>query len=362
MKKQLYPALQLTDACNKRCKACLRIPGEQSHKIHMSDFERYLVDIKTLCSTYTIGFQFVTGGEPTIWKDQGKDVGDLLVALSRQGLIRHITMPTNGKRFENKDYVTDLVSRIASNVDHTIIFGVSIAGYQENFSDGRCIPLEHLMEAAQTSKGKVLPIALVTLSKSDDMSQRITKSYPNVIQRITPLAPLGAGQDMMTDCPSVSLADNVKDNLGDFLPQFKRDVTGKLDLKNGDFDATSNASIMNRLSWFAHCGQSPFIDDRWHYCLPFRENPDYDLAPLGHITETTLPAFIEKHPWLDSIRTHGLIETVERYKDALSKKTREKLDIMFQPSHQVSVAYRGCMICKELADIGVWEDIRKNVS
>lgn len=360
MKEQIYPALQLTDACNKRCKACLRIPGEQSHKIHMTDFALYLSDIKTLCQTYTMGFQFVTGGEPTIWKDEGKDVGDLLIALSQQGLIRHITMPTNGKRFEDKSYVADLVTRISAQVDHTIIIGVSIAGYQENFIDGHCLPLENLMDAAQEINGKILPIALVTLSKSDDMNQRIAESYPNVIQRITPLAPLGAGQDMMTDCPSVSLADNAKENLGDFQPQFKRDVTAKLGLKNHEFGSAANADIMNNLSLFAHCGQSPFIDDRWHYCLPFRDNPDYDIAPLGQITKNSLADFIAKRPWLQSIRTHGLIKTVERYKDALSKATREKLEHMFQPSHQVSVAYRGCMICKELADIGVWEDIRTN--
>lgn len=360
MKENIYPALQLTDACNKRCKACLRIPGERAHKIHLSDFDLYLKDIKTLSQNHTIGFQFVTGGEPTIWKDQGKDVADLLIALSRQGRIRHITMPTNGKRFEDKDYVNDLVKRIASDVDHTIIIGISIAGYQENFSDGRCVPLENLMEAAGQSNGKVLPIALVTLSKKDGMSQRIARSYPHIIQRVTPLAPLGAGQEMMADCPSVSLGDNLKNNLGDFLPQFKHDVSGKLNLVNGDMESMPNATIMNRLSLYAHCGQSPFIDGRWHYCLPFRDNPDFDLAPLGHISETSLPDFIAKRPWLQSIRAHGLIDTVERYKSALSKTTREKLDAMFQPSHQVSVAYRGCMICKELAEIGVWEDIRKN--
>jgi hypothetical protein len=39
----------------------------------------------------------------------------------------------------------------------------------------------------------------------------------------------------------------------------------------------------------------------------------------------------------------------------------EKLDALYRPDYQVSVAYRGCMICKELAELGVWEDIEQGL-
>lgn len=362
MTEKIYPALQLTDACNKRCKACLRIPDRQAHKLHFEDIERYIKDLDTLSRKYTLGFQFVTGGEPTIWKDQGKDVADVLIAMAGQGKIRSITMPTNGKRFEDKAYVEDLVLRIAAKVDQTIIMGLSIADYQENFINGRCIPLENLLDAAAKSQGKVLPIALVTLSKSDTMDKQIKASYPDVFQRVTPLAPLGAGQDMMADCPSVCLGNSLKDKIGDFFPYFKSDVTGRLKISDDQFQAMSNWDIMNKMSFFTHCGQSPFVIDRWHYCLPFREDPFYDIAPIGEMKENSLEEFIAQRPWLESIRTRGLLETVEHYKYCLTPETREKLDNMLSPGYQVSIAYRGCMVCKELAEIGVWNDIRKNAS
>ncbi|MBU1171016.1 MAG: hypothetical protein KKD44_15770 [Proteobacteria bacterium] len=361
MKEKLYPALQLTDACNKRCTACLRVPGKQSHTLAYSDFEKYLEDVRTLNEPYDIGFQFVTGGEPTIWKDRTKDVGDIIMALSNHGNIRNITMPTNGKRFENKAYVTDLLKRISGNVDHTVIIGLSIAAYQENFVNNRCVPLENLLEASAQPGNKILPIALVTLFRDDNMDQRLKQSYPGVIQRITPLAPLGGGQDMIRDCPSISLSGSKKDTLGTFMAQFRQDVAGRLNITMDQFESTSNHHIMNRLSLFAHCGQSPFIDDRWHYCLPFREDPDFDIAPIGGMTKTSITDFITAHPFLHSIRTRGLLDTLDHYKDLLSRDTREKLDIMFSPDHLVSVAYRGCMICKELAEIGVWKEIQQGV-
>ncbi|GAB6096365.1 hypothetical protein JCM14469_26180 [Desulfatiferula olefinivorans] len=359
MTEKIYPALQLTDACNKRCKACLRIPDHQAHKLCFDDIERYMNDLRVLAKRYTIGFQFVTGGEPTIWKDGGKDVGDVLIALSRLGLIRSITMPTNGKRFENLSYVTDLIKRLSVAENQTLIIGVSVADYQENFIDGRCLPLENLCAAVADTESRVLPIALVTLFREDAMHEKLKASYPSVFQRITPLAPLGAGQDFIADCPSVSLSTGVKDTIGSFLPHFRKDVTARLGLDDAQFDALNNGEIMNRMSLYAHCGQSPFIDDRWHYCLPFRENPAFDIAPIGEMRENSLADFIEEHPFLQSIRSRGLLATVDHYKECLTDRTRKKLDAMYQPDYQVSVAYRGCMICKELAGMGVWTDIER---
>ncbi len=102
MKDSIYPALQLTDTCNKRYRVCLRVPGEQSHHLDRDTFSHYLEDIERVSSAYPLGFQFVTGGEPTIWKDNGMDVVDVLSALSKNSKIRSITLPTNEKLLEKK--------------------------------------------------------------------------------------------------------------------------------------------------------------------------------------------------------------------------------------------------------------------
>lgn len=357
MKDPIYPALQLTDACNKRCRVCLRVPGEQSHHLDRDTFSHYLEDIDRVSRVYPLGFQFVTGGEPTIWKDNGMDVVDVLSALSKNGKIRSITLPTNGKLLAKKDFAEAFLERISRNVSQTIIIGLSIAEYQENLIDGNCKALDNLI--AQTAKpgNKIFPVTLVTLFKKDDTDKILKQNYPDVIQRVTPLAPLGAGENELEECPSLSLAGSDKKDLGAFFPYFMKDVTSRLNISEDEFAAMPNREIMNRLSLFAHCGRSPFIDKTWHYCLPFRENPDFDLAVVGKMKENTLDEFLAGMPFLQRIRKMGVLDAVESYRDRLSSRTREKLDHLFSPDRKVSVAYRGCMICKELATLGIWQEL-----
>ena len=358
MKDSIYPALQLTDACNKRCRVCLRVPGEQSHHLDRDTFFHYLEDIDRVSSVYPLGFQFVTGGEPTIWKDNGMDVVDVLSALSKNSKIRSITLPTNGKLLGKKDFAEAFLERLSRSVSQTIIIGLSIAEYQENLIDGNCKALDHLM--AQTAKpgNKIFPVTLVTLSKKDDTDKILKQNYPDVIQRVTPLAPLGAGENELNECPSLSLAGSDKTDLGAFSPYFMNDVTSRLKISENEFAAMPNREIMNRLSLFAHCGRSPFIDKVWHYCLPYRENPDFDLAPVGKMKENTLDEFLAGMPFLQRIRKMGVLDAADAYKDRLSGSAREKLDRLFSSDRKVSVAYRGCMICKELAALGIWQELR----
>ncbi len=357
MKDSIYPALQLTDACNKRCRVCLRVPGEQMHHLDRDSFFHYLEDIDRVSNVYPIGFQFVTGGEPTIWKDNGMDVVDVLSALSKKEKIRSITVPTNGKILEKTDFAEAFLERISRSVNQTIIFGLSIAEYQENLIDGKCKALDHLLDQKDRPGNKIFPVTLVTLFKKDNTDKILKQNYPDVIQRVTPLAPLGAGENELAECPSLSLAGSDKTDLGAFFPYFMRDVTGRLNISENEFACMPNREIMNRLSLFAHCGRSPFIDKTWHYCLPFRENPAFDLAEVGKMKENTLDKFLAGKPFLQRIRKMGVLDAVETYRDRLSGSARKKLDHLFSPDHKVSVAYRGCMICKELATLGIWQEI-----
>ncbi len=359
MNDRIYPALQLTDACNKRCRVCLRVPGEKVHHMTRTIFERYLEDIHRVAVRFDIGFQFVTGGEPTVWKDEGLDVADVISALSKTGKIRSITMPTNGKRLEKKEFADQLFTRISHGVDQTVIVGLSVAEYQENLIDGRCLPLGHLTDQARKPGNTIMPIALVTLLKNDDTDLILKQNYPDVFQRVTPLAPMGAGENEMAECPSLSLGSADKSNLGSFLPYFRRDVTSRLKIHDEAFDDIPNRHIMNTLSFSAHCGRSPFVDKAWHYCLPFRDNPDFDLAPVGGMTEKTLDEFLETREFLRRIRSMGVLDAVESYRPKLKPRFREKLDDLLGPDTQVSVAYRGCMVCKKIAELGIWDEIRK---
>jgi hypothetical protein len=351
----LYPAIQMTNACNKNCPACLRSANTSADHMNYAVFKNYLADLRTLGPIYDIQHQFVTGGEPTIWKDRYdyKDIVDVLIALSEPGLIGHITMPSNGKVFEDVTSTRDFFTRLSKHIQHPIIVGISIANYQQNLTESGYIALDNVLRISQEPGMQVLPVILVTLSRQDDMDKRLHRIYPGVIQRITPLAPLGNAADMAQDCPSLSLDGTDKAPLGDFLPYFKNEAQAKLGISETEFDAIPNAVLMDKLSLHNHCGNSPFIDGTWHYCMPFKDDARFDLCPVGGMGPDTISAFLALAPVIGGIRSNGIITTVLKLRESLSTEKKDAFDDLFAPAKTVSVAYRGCMICKELHDRGV---------
>lgn len=353
---RLFPALQLTSACNKRCKSCLRPPDEKHHKITEEDLRKYLSDLNTVSGSRAIKYQFVTGGEPTLWRDHGMDIVDALAAFHELGLIGLLTMPTNGKRFEDLAFTRDFVNRLSEKATRPTIIGISIATYQENLTDSGCTALDNLLSVCEDGEPRIVPIILVTLSVKDDTYDRIDKIYPKIVKRVTALAPLGVASQS-TECPSLNLNSSDKTPLGAFLPHFKHDVMGKLRLSEGDFDALPNVALMDKLSLFDNCGDSPFIDDRWHYCLPYRDDARFDLGPIGAIQPDSIDRFLDANPAIRAIREKGILTAVEAYKHQLSAATAAKLDSLFNGRSAVPVAYRGCMLCKKLGEIGVIDEL-----
>ncbi|MBT3218319.1 MAG: hypothetical protein HN348_04455, partial [Proteobacteria bacterium] len=309
-------------------------------------------DLGRLSAAYRIAFQFTTGGEPTIWRDGDQTIVDVLVALQRSGLITTLTMPTNGKVFEDIDFARNLVQSLSRRINGVVVFGVSIAKYQGNLTDEGCLALENLLTVCSEPEMRVVPIALVTLSRSDETSTELSKLHRRVFQRVTPLAPLGRASSMSEDCPQLSLAGNDKTGVGAYLPHFKKDVSGKLGLSDDDFEAIPNAELMNRLSFFNNCGRSFFVKKGWHYCLPFLENGRFEMGRIGGMTPETVAAFFEEAPMLREIREQGVIEAALHRRHELAGEGLERLDAVLNGETAVSVAYRGCMVCKQLAEAG----------
>lgn len=353
----LYPAIQMTNACNKQCKACLRSANSDIEKVEYDIFEKYLGDLRNLSESYQLEYQFVTGGEPTIWKSQGYDIVDVLANLFELNLITTISMPSNGKVFEDMNFARDFFKRLSSRINGTMIVGISIAEYQENLTDSGYVAMDNLIKLSKEPGMKIFPVILVTLSVDDDTDTRLSKIYPGVMQRVTPLAPLGDASDMKDIAPSLSLKGRKKDPLGSFYPHYKADVVSKLKISPKAFDRMPNAEIIDRMSLHAHCGASPFVDDKWHYCLPYKDDPRYDLCNIGEMREGTIPDFLNDAGVLNCIRAEGLITSLQDHKKSLKKDTREKLEELFKPSEKLSIAYRGCMVCKAMHDIGVVEEL-----
>jgi len=353
----LYPALQITNTCNKQCKGCLREANSYHYKMSYECFKSYLIDLQRLSESNLIKYQFVTGGEPTIWKDNEMDITDAIINLFKLNIIETVSMPTNGKVFEDLSFTRDFFKKISSQIEKPLIVGISISQYQENLSDNGYIALDNLITVSKEPNMKIIPVILVTIGVDDNTSDILKKIYPNVLQRVVPLAPLGDGEEFEDICPSLSLYGNDKESLGSFLPHFKNDVIQKLKISERDFDTFPNSSLIDLLSLYSHCGDSPFIDDRWHYCLPFKDDPEFTLCNVGEMREGTISDFIENYDVLKCIRAEGILSAVDEHKEELSSECRDKLSYLYSKETKLSVAYRGCMVCKKMYDLGIIKEL-----
>lgn len=348
--ESLFPALQVTGACNKDCTACLRPPELRRHRLSYEGFSAYLADLAVLARGRRLSYQFVTGGEPTIWRDGERDVTDLLAELTAIDAIGTIAMPTNGKLFEDRATARDFIARLARKLTRPIVVGVSVAGYQHNLDEGECAALENLLALREEAAGKVLPIALVTLAVEDETYELLCAAFPNLFKRVTALAPLGGAAEMREACPSLSLGSSDKSTLGAFWPHFRKDACAKLKLSEEELERMPNAEVINRLSSFCNCGRSPFVDDRWHFCLPFLHHEPFDLCDVGGMEAETIGRKIDAVPFVQAVRARGVVEAIRGALEHLEGEARERVEALFDPAITVSAAYRGCMVCRELHD------------
>ena len=89
----LQTVLFITDKCNLRCKHC-SVYGSAGYK--QRTFEDIVADMRY---SYELGSRFIDleGGEPTLWKEDGRTINDLIDAAMEIGFFS-VTVTTNAGR------------------------------------------------------------------------------------------------------------------------------------------------------------------------------------------------------------------------------------------------------------------------
>lgn len=89
----LQTVLFITDKCNLRCKHC-SVYGSAGNK--QRSFEDIVADMKY---SYELGSRFIDleGGEPTLWKEEGKTINDLIDKALEIGFFS-VTVTTNAQQ------------------------------------------------------------------------------------------------------------------------------------------------------------------------------------------------------------------------------------------------------------------------
>jgi MoaA/NifB/PqqE/SkfB family radical SAM enzyme len=153
-----------------------------------------------------------TGGEPTLWKEDGKDFVDILIASANAGQLP--TYNTNGSCFDDYEKGRAFLQRYVDNADTPLKTFISMDKFHKNYDQetGRAQSLDNIAKAIESfpeGKRKLLSahvIIIVTKDADSSLPEEMKKHY-------------GAMGITFGDFPMLNIGK--AKNLQDQLPEFK---------------------------------------------------------------------------------------------------------------------------------------------
>jgi hypothetical protein len=152
-----------------------------------------------------------TGGEPTLWKEDGKDLADILIATARGGVLP--TYNTNGSYFEDYNKCLEFFHRYMDNADTPLKTFISMDKFHKNYDQetGRAKSLDNILRVLETfpdEKRQLLPthvVIIVTKDPNSSLSEDMKKHYSSTGITFGDFPMLNIGR-----------AKNLRDQLPDF--------------------------------------------------------------------------------------------------------------------------------------------------
>jgi MoaA/NifB/PqqE/SkfB family radical SAM enzyme len=145
--------VSLLHKCNFSCEHCgyIYIGDTEDHVIrpgYRLTWEQVKTAIEDCAGleecTWNMNF---TGGEPTLWEEDGKDFVDILIETARAGLLP--TYNTNGSAFYNYDKTCEFFRKYLDGCDTPLKTFISMDRFHKNFEPetSRARILDNLLEA-----------------------------------------------------------------------------------------------------------------------------------------------------------------------------------------------------------------------
>jgi MoaA/NifB/PqqE/SkfB family radical SAM enzyme len=181
--------VSLLHKCNFSCEHCgyIYIGDTEDHVIRpgyrltWDQVMTAIQDCRSLKDSYwNMNF---TGGEPTLWEEDGRDLVDILIAASNAGVLP--TYNTNGSYFNDYKKTLEFFHRYLDSSDTPLKTFVSMDKFHKNYDPdtGRAKSLDNLAKAYATfpgDKGK-LPsthvVIIVTTDPDSSLPEEMKEHY-----------------------------------------------------------------------------------------------------------------------------------------------------------------------------------------
>jgi MoaA/NifB/PqqE/SkfB family radical SAM enzyme len=267
----------LLEECNLDCAHCIREdePMEPGYRLSLEQFRQCLADCRRLESIRWVHF---TGGEPTLWAEEGSDLVDLLLEIAEAGYIPGFT--SNGVFFEDYDKCRDFFARYFAGSDMPLRLYFSIDTFHGNFDRKRkrASSLDNILncrqELAPAKADQLVITAMPTISKlaKSLLPEEMVEHYESQGIRFAfvPLIPMGKGRSFAHLCPD--LTRDRPEGLGAFYRYYH----------NGKWEKLSEAERRQRAD---HIN---LIGDTYYFAEPWRK-----VGRLGDLPDEIVRAYAE---------------------------------------------------------------------
>ena len=153
-----------------------------------------------------------TGGEPTLWEEDGKDLVDILIATANAGALP--TYNTNGSYFHDYDQTYSFFHKYIDNADTPLKTFISMDKFHKNYDqeNGRAKSLDNILKVLETfpdNKRGLLPthvVIIVTKDPNSSLPEEMKEHYGSM--GITfgdfPMLDIGKAKNLKGQLPEFS--------------------------------------------------------------------------------------------------------------------------------------------------------------
>jgi MoaA/NifB/PqqE/SkfB family radical SAM enzyme len=148
--------VSLLHKCNFSCEHCgyIYVGDAEDHIIrpgYSLTWDQVLTAIQDCASLRNSYWNMnYTGGEPTLWQDDGKDLVDILIATAKADALP--TYNTNGSYFDDYDRCLHFFHKYLDNADTPLKTFISMDKFHNNYDQktGRAKSLDNIAKAIET--------------------------------------------------------------------------------------------------------------------------------------------------------------------------------------------------------------------
>jgi MoaA/NifB/PqqE/SkfB family radical SAM enzyme len=206
----------LLHKCNFNCEHCgyIYIGDAEDHQIRpgykltWDQFQTAIADCRSMEDDYwNMNF---TGGETTLWEDDGKEFVDVLIETAKRGI--YPSYNTNGSYFDDYGKCYDFFHKYVENTDVPLGTFISIDKFHKNYDEekGRSKSLDNVvrvLDELPEDKRKGLRTNVVTIVTKDPNSglpEEMISHYSALgigLGRGFPMMAIGKAKDLVDQLP-----------------------------------------------------------------------------------------------------------------------------------------------------------------